>query len=119
MLPTNTTNIFELTRALESYEDYVVGTAVRHGEPWRRRVKGRSRTRGSPARNAGKWIANAHVLALDTVKHAFGDFVMNTPELFAQMRNTDNRFAECASEWPEELPTVEETFDLYPDEEEM
>ena len=28
MLPTNTTNIFELTRVLESYEDYVVGTAM-------------------------------------------------------------------------------------------
>lgn len=116
MLPTNTTNIFELTRVLESYEDYVVGTAVNmanHATTRRDKAE-----REEALREMKKW-ADAHVLALDAMKHAFGDFVLNTPELLAQMHNTDNRFAECASEWPEELPTVEETFDLYPDEEEM
>ena len=100
MIPTNTTNIFELTRVLESYEDYVVGTAVNMAN-----------------HAAGKWI-ETRVLALDTVKHAFRDYVLNTPKLLAQMNNTDNRFLECVEEWPEELPTMEETFDLYPDEEE-
>ena len=112
MIPTN---IFELTRALESYEDYVVDTAVDMAN-LAACVKGEAE-RKEALREAGKWI-ETRVLALDTVKHAFGDFVLNPPELLAQMHNTDNRFAECASEWPEELPTVEETFDLYPDEEE-
>lgn len=116
MLPTNTTNIFELTRVLESYEDYVVGTAVNmanHAATRRDKAE-----REEALREAGKWI-ETRVLALDAMKHAFGDFVMNTPELLAQMYNTDNRFLECVEEWPEELPTMEETFGLYPDEEEI
>lgn len=112
MLPTN---IFELTRALESYEDYVVDTAVDMAN-LAACVKGEAE-REEALREAGKWI-ETRVLALDTVKHAFRDYVMNTPKLLAQMNNTDNRFLECVEEWPEELPTMEETFDLYPDEEE-
>ena len=116
MLPTNTTNIFELTRVLESYEDYVVGTAMNMANyAATRRDKAE---REKALRKMKKW-SDAHVRALDTVKHAFRDYVLNTPELLAQMHNTDNRFAECAREWPEELQTVEETFDLYPDEEEV
>ena len=116
MLPTNTTNIFELTRVLESYEDYVVGTAMNMANyAATRRDKAE---REKALREMKKW-SDVHVHALDAMKNAFGDFVMNTPELLAQMYNTDNHFLECVEEWPEELPTVEETFDLYPDEEEV
>ena len=44
--------------------------------------EGRSE-REEALREAGKWI-ETRVLALDTVKHAFRDYVLNTPKLLAR-----------------------------------
>lgn len=116
MFPTNTTNIHELTRVIESYQDYVTGFAVNicHAAA----MKPTEAERDKARLEAGEWI-HAHVLALDSMKSALAGFVENTPELLYQLDCTINHFADVMAEWPEELPTPEEVLDAMPNEEEI
>ena len=102
MLPTNTTNIHELTRVIESFKDYVVGTALNMCHHAARKPDGAERE--AALEEAGNWtVANVH--ALDVLQCALTDFVVHTPELSWQLDHTENRFLECVEEWPEDLPT--------------
>lgn len=105
MLPTNTTNIHELTHVIESFKDYVTGTVLNMSHHAARKPDKAEREKA--LKEAGDWmIANVH--ALDVLQVALTDFVLHTPELLYQLENTDNHFSECVEDWPEELPTPEE-----------